>query len=72
LYSPVVVGSRAWYDVLGTARVLVTNTEPEGWYRRRPDQLVVQCFHGYPSNHYSSRIRSLEELAASLNTPITG
>jgi CDP-glycerol glycerophosphotransferase (TagB/SpsB family) len=47
--TPVVIGSRAWYDVLGTARVLVTNTELEAWYRRRPDQLVVQCFHGYPS-----------------------
>ena len=46
---PVVIGSRKWYDVLGTARVLVTNTELEEWYRRRPDQLVVQCFHGYPS-----------------------
>ncbi len=45
----VVIGSRRWYDVLGTARVLVTNTELEEWYRRRPDQLVVQCFHGYPS-----------------------
>jgi CDP-glycerol glycerophosphotransferase (TagB/SpsB family) len=45
----VVIGSREWYDVLGTARVLVTNTELEEWYRRRPDQLVVQCFHGYPS-----------------------
>ena len=43
------IGSREWYDVLGTARVLVTNTELEEWYRRRPDQLVVQCFHGYPS-----------------------
>ena len=47
--TPVVIGSRAWYDVLGTARCLVTNTELEEWYRRRPDQLVVQCFHGYPS-----------------------
>jgi CDP-glycerol glycerophosphotransferase (TagB/SpsB family) len=46
---PVVIGSRGWYDVLGTARVVVTNTEVEEWYRRRPDQLVVQCFHGYPS-----------------------
>ena len=46
---PVVIGSREWYDVLGTARVLVTNTELEEWYRRGPDQLVVQCFHGYPS-----------------------
>jgi CDP-glycerol glycerophosphotransferase (TagB/SpsB family) len=45
----VVIGSRAWYDVLGTARVLVINTELEEWYRRRPGQLVVQCFHGYPS-----------------------
>jgi len=45
----VVIGSHEWYDVLGTARVLVTNTELEEWYRRRPDQLVVQCFHGYPS-----------------------
>lgn len=47
--TPVVIGTRAWYDVLGTARVLVVNTELEEWYRRRPDQLVVQCFHGYPS-----------------------
>jgi CDP-glycerol glycerophosphotransferase (TagB/SpsB family) len=46
---PAVIGSRAWYDVLATARVLVTNTEPDEWYRRRADQLVVQCFHGYPS-----------------------
>ena len=47
--TPVVIGTRAWYDALGTARVLVTNTELEEWYRRRPGQLVVQCFHGYPS-----------------------
>jgi CDP-glycerol glycerophosphotransferase (TagB/SpsB family) len=46
---PVVIGSREWYDVLGSARVVVTNTEPEEWYHRRADQLMVQCFHGYPS-----------------------
>jgi CDP-glycerol glycerophosphotransferase (TagB/SpsB family) len=46
---PVVIGSREWYDVLARARVLVVNTELEEWYRRRSDQLVVQCFHGYPS-----------------------
>jgi CDP-glycerol glycerophosphotransferase len=34
---------------LGRAGVVVTNTEPEAWYRRRPDQLMVQCFHGYPA-----------------------
>jgi CDP-glycerol glycerophosphotransferase (TagB/SpsB family) len=46
---PLVIGSREWYDVLGTARVLAITTDLEEWYRRRPDQLVVQCFHGYPS-----------------------
>jgi CDP-glycerol glycerophosphotransferase (TagB/SpsB family) len=46
---PVVVGSREWYDVLATAGVLVVNTDLEEWYGTRPGQLVVQCFHGYPS-----------------------
>ena len=41
--------SRQWYDALASARVLVTNTELEEWYVNRPDQLVLQTFHGYPS-----------------------
>lgn len=45
----VILRSRAWYDVLARARLLVTNTELEDWYVRRPDQFVVQTFHGYPS-----------------------
>jgi CDP-glycerol glycerophosphotransferase (TagB/SpsB family) len=46
---PVVLRSREWYAALAGARVLVTNTELEEWYVRRPDQLVLQTFHGYPS-----------------------
>jgi CDP-glycerol glycerophosphotransferase (TagB/SpsB family) len=46
---PVLLRSREWYDALASARVLVTNTELEEWYVRRPDQLVLQTFHGYPS-----------------------
>ncbi|MGI8521691.1 MAG: CDP-glycerol glycerophosphotransferase family protein [Nocardioides sp.] len=45
----VVLRTAEWYDVLARARCLVTNTELEEWYVRRPDQYVVQCFHGYPS-----------------------
>ena len=45
----VVLRTRRWYDVLARAGVLVTNTELEEWYVRRPDQLVVQTFHGHPS-----------------------
>jgi CDP-glycerol glycerophosphotransferase (TagB/SpsB family) len=46
---PVLLRSREWYDALASARVLVTNTELEEWYVNRPDQLVLQTFHGYPS-----------------------
>jgi CDP-glycerol glycerophosphotransferase (TagB/SpsB family) len=63
--TPVVIGSRAWYDVLGTARVLVTNTELEEWYRRRPDQLVVQCFHGYPAKAMGESQWRMRELPPS-------
>lgn len=45
----VVMRTAEWYDLLARARCLVTNTELEEWYARRADQLVVQCFHGYPS-----------------------
>ena len=46
--------SRQWYDALASARVLVTNTELEEWYVNRPDQLVLQTFHGYPSKAMGS------------------
>jgi CDP-glycerol glycerophosphotransferase (TagB/SpsB family) len=46
---PVLLRSRAWYDVLARAGCLVVNTEFDEWFRRRPGQVVVQTFHGHPS-----------------------
>jgi CDP-glycerol glycerophosphotransferase (TagB/SpsB family) len=47
--TPLLVRSREWYRTLATAELLVTSTELEEWFVSRPDQLVVQTFHGYPS-----------------------
>ena len=47
--TPLLVRSREWYHTLATAELLVTSTELEEWFVTRPDQLVVQTFHGYPS-----------------------
>lgn len=41
--------SREWYAALAGAGHIVTNIELEAWFRRRPDQRVLQTFHGYPS-----------------------
>lgn len=46
---PVVLRSREWYRTLATAQLVVTNTELEEWFLPRPEQVVVQTFHGYPS-----------------------
>ncbi len=37
----VVVGTRAWYDALATADVLVSALEPPPWFRARPGQRVI-------------------------------
>jgi len=47
--EPVLVRSRAWYDLLARAGHIVTNIELERWFRRRPGQQILQTFHGYPS-----------------------
>jgi CDP-glycerol glycerophosphotransferase (TagB/SpsB family) len=46
---PVLLRSRAWYDVLARAGCLVLNTDVDVWFRRRPGQFLLQTFHGYPS-----------------------
>ena len=47
--EPVLLRSRAWYDVLARAGHVVTNIELDRWFRRRPGQQILQTFHGYPS-----------------------
>ncbi|MBB6627441.1 CDP-glycerol glycerophosphotransferase family protein [Nocardioides sp. KIGAM211] len=66
--EPMLLRSAAWYAALASARVVVTNTDVEAWFRRRPGQVLLQTFHGYPSkamglgqwralDHAPSRIR---------------
>ena len=45
---PLVIGSRAWYAALGSARFLCRNIELERYFRKRPHQRYLQTFHGYP------------------------
>jgi CDP-glycerol glycerophosphotransferase (TagB/SpsB family) len=47
--EPVLMRSQEWYDALATSAHLVTNIEMERWFRRRPEQQLLQTFHGYPS-----------------------
>lgn len=46
--TPVVRGSRAWFRVLRTARVIVTNDRLPCWFYKRPGQRIVQTWHGTP------------------------
>ena len=44
----VIVGSREWYEALGSSRYLCSNIEFDRFLRRRPHQRYLQTFHGYP------------------------
>jgi CDP-glycerol glycerophosphotransferase (TagB/SpsB family) len=57
--------SAEWYDVLATAGCLVVNTDVEPWFRKRPGQFVVQCFHGYPAKAMGAMQWELNELPPS-------
>ena len=46
--TPVVRGSRAWFQALRTARVIVTNDHLPDWFYKRPGQRIVQTWHGTP------------------------
>lgn len=46
---PVLRHSREWFSLLARAGCLVLNTDVEAWFRRRPGQVLLQTFHGYPS-----------------------
>lgn len=47
--TPILLRSRAHYDLLARAGCLVLNTDVEAWSRRRDGQVLLQTFHGYPS-----------------------
>jgi CDP-glycerol glycerophosphotransferase len=45
---PLLQGSRAWFEALGTARFVVTNGALPPWFRKAPGQVVVQTWRGQP------------------------
>ncbi|MFD4033150.1 CDP-glycerol glycerophosphotransferase family protein [Streptomyces sp. NPDC058637] len=49
---PVVAGSTAWYEALARARRVVTAGQLPVWFERRPDQTVVQTWHGAPLGRF--------------------
>ncbi|WP_159449324.1 CDP-glycerol glycerophosphotransferase family protein [Demequina sp. NBRC 110051] len=46
--TPVIVGSRAWWEAMTSARVVVDNSWTPKEFKRRPGQKVVQTWHGTP------------------------
>lgn len=46
---PVLLRSREWYAALASSGHLVTNTDMDPWFVKRPGQRLLQCFHGYPA-----------------------
>ncbi|HET8717124.1 MAG TPA: CDP-glycerol glycerophosphotransferase family protein [Nocardioidaceae bacterium] len=47
--SPVLLRSREWYAVLGSAGYLVNNIDFDDWFVKQPGQRFLQTFHGYPA-----------------------
>lgn len=44
----VLLRSRAFYSTLATCGHIVSNTDLDGWFRKRPGQRVLHTTHGYP------------------------
>ncbi|MFD9499110.1 CDP-glycerol glycerophosphotransferase family protein [Streptomyces sp. NPDC060035] len=49
---PVVAQSTAWYEALARARRIVTAGLLPAWFERRPEQTVVQTWHGTPLGRF--------------------
>ncbi|MDN5893831.1 MAG: bifunctional glycosyltransferase family 2 protein/CDP-glycerol:glycerophosphate glycerophosphotransferase [Nocardioides sp.] len=54
--TPVIIGSREYYRVLGSAGHIVVNVDLERRFSRRPGQRVLQTFHGYPAKSMGIRL----------------
>jgi CDP-glycerol glycerophosphotransferase len=45
---PLLIGSRHWYDAVGSSRYLCQNIDFDRFFVKRPYQHYLQTFHGYP------------------------
>ena len=53
---PLLLHSREWYRVLGSAVWLCSNIDFDRWFRRKPEQRYLQTFHGYPAKSMGIRL----------------
>ncbi|MCX4396287.1 CDP-glycerol glycerophosphotransferase family protein [Streptomyces sp. NBC_01767] len=51
---PVIEHSAAWYEALARSRRIVTADQLPEWFERRPDQTVVQTWHGAPLGRFGA------------------
>jgi CDP-glycerol glycerophosphotransferase len=45
---PVVANSRRWFELLSTAKYIVDNMHQPDFFHKRPGQVLLATFHGYP------------------------
>ncbi|TQK76229.1 CDP-glycerol glycerophosphotransferase (TagB/SpsB family) [Rarobacter incanus] len=45
---PVLIGTREWYEIFGSAGVYIDNVHQPDYSRKRPGQIFVETMHGYP------------------------
>lgn len=53
---PVLMSSREYYRVLATSKYLCLNIDPDRWFALRPEQRMLQTFHGYPAKSMGIRM----------------
>ena len=46
--SPVLIGSRLWYQLLTESRILINNNNFPFYFRKREGQVYIQTWHGTP------------------------
>ncbi|NEE39553.1 CDP-glycerol:glycerophosphate glycerophosphotransferase, partial [Streptomyces sp. SID7982] len=51
--------SPQWYEALATSRYVVANNHLPDWFRKRPEQIVVQTWHGTPLKKIGHDIESV-------------
>ncbi|WP_338675197.1 bifunctional glycosyltransferase family 2 protein/CDP-glycerol:glycerophosphate glycerophosphotransferase [Streptomyces sp. SCSIO 30461] len=51
--------SPEWYEALATARYVVANNHLPDWFTKRPEQVVVQTWHGTPLKKIGHDIESV-------------
>lgn len=46
--TPVLEGSREYWDAFADSKYIMVNVHQPDWFQKKPGQVLVQTFHGYP------------------------